>query len=667
MQVIKNPIFIYLVIFKITLAFLFSSQVSSDLFLPFLNSVTYENWNPWQVFYEKGKLDSFPYHGLMFFLLLPFSNLGEIVGLGEFLIKIPSILADIGILVIFSKLFPNSENKVLFYYFFNPIIIYSTYIHSQLDIIPTAFLFGSIYFLTIEKIRTSSLFFGFALATKIHVIIILPLIILYLFKRFSIIEIIRYFLLCLIIFLLFDFPFIFSEGFFHMVINNQKQNLLFDTFINSNSGLNFLYPIAVIIIVFLHSVNQIKLNYDLIFFYCGILFTSLIFFIYPSPAWYVWMIPYISIYFIKEKNKNKALMLHTFLSCSYIVFFIFFYTSEYKDIYFFGQELDLKFKSEKLINLSFTLLQVSLFVIMYTFYQYGIKSNSIYKKKTNLSIGIGGDSGSGKTRLLAKLKDIFKDKLLALEGDGEHKWERGNSNWNKFTHLDPRANYIHKQADSIFQLKHNQTIYRSEYNHELGNFTKPEEIKPREIIVIAGLHPFYISKLRKNIDFKIYLDTDESLRVHWKTLRDISKRKYTKSKIKEQIKKRKVDAKKYIHPQKKFADMVIKFFPVKNFKPGAKYSDASIGLKITLSANIYIEDLIQSLSSKLVSWDYNEDLSSQYIKLNNIPLNNFGMLAKESIQNINEIIDQDAKWAKGFDGLLQYLCAKIISEKLKED
>ena len=55
------------------------------------------------------------------------------------------------------------------------------------------------------------------------------------------------------------------------------------------------------------------------------------------------------------------------------------------------------------------------------------------------------------------------------------------------------------------------------------------------------------------------------------------------------------------------------------------------------------------------------------ILLKNLPLNNFEILAKDTIENINEIIDQDAKWAKGYDGLLQYLCTKIIAEKLKED
>jgi uridine kinase len=663
--IFKKPIFIYTVIFKIILAFLFSSEYSVKLFLPFLKSISFDNWNPWEAFYKKGILDSFPYHGLMLFLLAPFSFLGELFGLGKFFIKIPLLIADISILFTLLKLLPKSENKVFFYYFLNPIVLYSTYIHSQLDIIPTALLFSSIYFLTIQKIKLSSIFFGLAAATKIHVIIAIPLIVFYLYKKFSLLEVTKYFLLSIAVVLFFDSPFIFSEGFYHMVINNPKQSLLFDTFYKIGS-LNLLLPVAIIILIYFHLFNQNKLNYDLMFFYFGILFTCTIFFIYPSPAWYIWMIPFVSIYFIKNQNQNKSLALYALFSLSYIVFFVFFYLSEYKDIYLFDQDIDFKLRNENLRNISFTILEVSLLIIMYGFYKYGIKSNSIYKKQSNLLIGIGGDSGAGKSTLLSGLKDILGYRLLAIEGDAEHKWERSNSNWDKFTHLDPRANYVHKQADALLQLKQNQSIYRSEYDHNLGKFTKPELVIPKEFIVIAGLHPFYIPKLRKNIDFKIFLDTQESLRRHWKILRDVSKRQYTKEKIDEQLKRRITDSKKYIDPQKNFADMVVNFFSKNNFDTDLEGSDVNIGLKVSISASIYIEDLIEALNSNEITWDYNEDLNSQYIILNKVPLNNFKILAMDTIENFNEVIDVNAKWADGYHGFLQYLCLKIICEKLKD-
>lgn len=664
--VLKKPLFLSLLSIKIISVFLFSSGYSNELFIPFLNSLSLENWNPWQNFYEKGFLDSFPYHGFMLFILSPFAILGELTGIGASLTKIPLLIADISILMILLKLIPNSEDKVLFYYFLNPVVIYATYIHSQLDIIPTSLLFGCVYFLTIQKFRISSIFFGLAIATKIHVLIALPLIAYYLLKKFSMAITIRFFFISILIVLIFDLPFIFSDGFFYMVLANSKQNLLFDTYYTIGT-LKLFIPILLIMVVFLHLYNQSKLNHDLMFFYFGILFTSLVFFIYPAPAWYMWMIPFVSFFFIKNHNQYKTKILYILFSLNYCVFFVFFHSSDYADIIFLGKELNFKIDNDNLINISFTFLEVTLIAVMFAFYRYGIQSNSIYKKKSNLVFGIGGDSGTGKTRLMAHLQDILRNKLISIEGDGEHKWERGDLNWEQFTHLDPKANNIHKQADVIIQLKNNKNVLRSEYDHSSGKFSEPILIKPREFIGISGLHPFYLPKLRKKIDFKIYLDTDESLRRHWKILRDSAERGHSKEKTTQQIESRTIDARKYIYPQKDFADLIINYFPIKDNNTNYIKDIIDIGLKINLSASISIENLINSLNPNSFSWDYNNDLDSQYLLLKDIPKINFEYLAKNTIENLSEITDLYAKWSTGYDGLIQYVCLKIISEKLKEE
>ncbi len=78
--IFKQPALIYAIVFKLFLLFLFSSQYNSELFYPFLNSLSFENLNPWQYYYERSLIDSFPYHGLMLLLLAPFAFLGELIG-----------------------------------------------------------------------------------------------------------------------------------------------------------------------------------------------------------------------------------------------------------------------------------------------------------------------------------------------------------------------------------------------------------------------------------------------------------------------------------------------------------------------------------------------------------------------------------------------------------
>lgn len=660
-----NNYFKVIVLLKIIILFMFSSEYDSMLFQPFVNSfINNSLMNPWQFYLEHNlNLDSFPYHSLMLLILSPFAALSNLFNI-EALFKLPLLFADLTILYILLKSFPYKKKSVYLFYFLNPIIIYATYIHSQLDIIPTALLFYSIYLLILNKHFRSSIMFGFALATKMHIIIALPLIFFYLYKIKNIKVAFNCIAISLSIFLLFDLPFLFSDGFIQMVLLNPKQSLLFDSFYNIGS-VNILLPIAAILSIYLHFFNQKKVNHDLLYFYFGILFISTIFFIYSGSAWYVWMVPFVSMYFI-ENNNNKSRLLYLSFSVIYLVFFISFYKSDYIDILFLGNEINLKIYNERLADIVFTSLEVSLVSIIYTFYKYGIKSNSIYGKHLNLVIGIGGDSGVGKTTLLNSIQKLLGDKLLQIEGDGEHKWERGDENWNKFTHLDPKANHIHKQSEAIYSLKNNEIIFRSEYEHSNGKFSIPKKVKPKEFIVIAGLHPFYLPKLRKNIDLKIYIDTDESLRRHWKIIRDTKKRDYSTQKIVEQIETRMDDAVKYIYPQKDYADMIIKYYPVNKITLGEEDALINLGLRITFDANIQIEDILNQLNC-LYTWDYNNDLKSQYIEIETKPQVNFEEIAKASIENISEIISAEIKWESGYKGLIQLISLKMISEKLKEN
>lgn len=646
---------------KVLLLLFFTSAYNRDLFLPFVNSFIFDSWNPWDYFWQKN-IDCFPYHPLMLYILYPFGVLTKITGF-EIFFKIPLLLADLLILLVFFKIFPNKKKKILIYYFINPIVIYAIYIHAQLDIIPTSLLMVSIYFLIKEKNILSALMLGLAFSSKINVAFALPLMMIYLYKNKQ--NILQYCLIVLAVFLIFDLPYLFSGGFINMVIFNQKQNLLFNSYFKIGD-LKLYFPIVSVFLTYFFFFNQNKINKDLMFFFFGLLFISLIFFIYPAPAWYIWIIPFLAIYFIQNNNENKNLLLYLAFSALYLVFFIFFYKSDYQDIIFLNQDIDLKISNPHLMNISFSLLQTMLIIIFYGFYRFGIKSNSIYKKSKNLVMGLGGDSGAGKTTLVGLIERFLNNQILVLEGDGEHKWERGNANWDKFTHLNPKANDIYKQSDLIYKLKNNEVVYRKNYNHNTGKFSKEEKTIPKRFILLAGLHSFYLPKIRKNLDFKIYLDTDEDLRVHWKILRDIKKRSYSKEKILEQIEKRMPDTKKYIYPQKAFADFIIKYFPLNEFDIGEENQEINLGLKIILDANIKIEDILEHLNCTY-EWDYNEDLKTQYVILKNEPNLDFKDLAFDIVENLEEIISKDITFENGYSGFLQLLLIKTISYKLSEE
>jgi uridine kinase len=176
-------------------------------------------------------------------------------------------------------------------------------------------------------------------------------------------------------------------------------------------------------------------------------------------------------------------------------------------------------------------------------------------------IAIAGDSGSGKTTLLKALTPLFeKENILQLETDRYHKWERGDTNYQQYTHLNPYANHLEKMYEDVYDLKIGNEIYQVDYNHHNGKFTQKEKIESKKNIVICGLHTIYGNKIKDLLDIKIYIDTDRELLKKWKIQRDVYERGYTMEKVLKQIEAREKDYEEYIITQKENADIIINFY-----------------------------------------------------------------------------------------------------------
>ena len=173
------------------------------------------------------------------------------------------------------------------------------------------------------------------------------------------------------------------------------------------------------------------------------------------------------------------------------------------------------------------------------------------------TIAITGDSGSGKTTISNIIKKMFNNSFI-LECDRYHKWERNNDKWKEITHLNPEANYITKMTTDVFNLKLGQNIYQVDYDHKTGKFTDNELIESAENIVVCGLHSLYIPD--NIINLKIYVDTDDNVRIPWKIKRDIEKRGYTIEQIVNQIHSRTNDFNMYIYPQREKSDIIIHYY-----------------------------------------------------------------------------------------------------------
>jgi phosphoribulokinase len=182
-------------------------------------------------------------------------------------------------------------------------------------------------------------------------------------------------------------------------------------------------------------------------------------------------------------------------------------------------------------------------------------------------IGVAGDSGCGKSTFLRRLSDLFGEEFITVIClDDYHCLDRYQRKDQKITALDPRANNFDLMYEQIKALKNGEAINKPIYNHETGLIDPPEVVEPNHIIVVEGLHPLYDERMRGLMDFSVYLDISDEVKIAWKIQRDMAERGHTYEDVLAAINSRKPDFEAFIDPQKKFADVVIQVLPTQLIK-----------------------------------------------------------------------------------------------------
>ena len=175
-------------------------------------------------------------------------------------------------------------------------------------------------------------------------------------------------------------------------------------------------------------------------------------------------------------------------------------------------------------------------------------------------LGIVGDSASGKTTLSAGVAQILgADHCTVFCTDDYHRYERSYRAKHGLSALDPRANYIDIIEQHLRLLREGEPVLKPIYDHRNGTLGMAEYVKPKQFVIAEGLLGYTTRAMRDCYDVKIYLDPEEELRVKWKIHRDTTKRSYTLEEVQATLDKRKDVSVKHIHPQRTFADIVIRF------------------------------------------------------------------------------------------------------------
>lgn len=665
---------------KLCLMGMCSSDYETKMFMPFVRSfLEHPSVNPYDAFLSAHGFVAFPYPPLM----LVIESIGGLIAsvaaghlfFERLLFKLPLLLFDYLGMYFLMQLYPHRRKYIGILYFGSPMILYATYVHGQLDIIPTSLLLGAIAFLfrrgSFHLWKVAALLAA-SLLTKFHILAAVPLLLLYLWDKVGAKKVLGVGCMVFLLVAAAVAP-VSDAAFWQGTLLNKEQGLLTEVYWRF-VDMHFYLPVFALLLVYLQAYLHIRMNQDLFLSFCGLLFGVFVICLPPMPGWYVWIVPFLTVFFLQAMdNKYRNLYIYAGFNVLYWLYFLTAHHSVYVDTYFFSEDLSfLKLDSETYRSVVFTCMDGMLGFLVYELYQYGISSNLFYRRKGRpFAIGISGDSGTGKSTLLSLLTYLFgKSHVLLIEGDGDHKWERGANEWHTYTHLNPKANYLYRQAKDIVRLKRGMTVERVEYDHATGGFTAPRRVHPHKYIIISGLHAFYLPQMRQILDLKIYMDTDETLRRYWKVKRDTAKRGYSFDQILQQIEARVPDTEKYIVPQRRFADLEIRYYD-RTLKDCLDMEhEVSISLQFTLSSSINSEPMLEALREfgVAVQYDFSKNLERQMICFDGENLDaaviDFPVVVGRAIPHAEELTEAPFDRLETRDGIVLLMVLLVISHKM---
>jgi phosphoribulokinase len=174
------------------------------------------------------------------------------------------------------------------------------------------------------------------------------------------------------------------------------------------------------------------------------------------------------------------------------------------------------------------------------------------------TLGVAGDSGSGKTTFTEGIRSIFGSDLVStITLDDYHSLDRERRKEQGMTPLNPRANRIDQLEHDLALLKRGVSVEKPVYNHTTGTFDPPVIFHPHKILILEGLHTMFTPRLRKYLDFTLFVDPAKEVKYDWKIRRDVRMRGYSRDAVLDEIAEREPEYERYIAPQKEYADAVI--------------------------------------------------------------------------------------------------------------
>ena len=177
-------------------------------------------------------------------------------------------------------------------------------------------------------------------------------------------------------------------------------------------------------------------------------------------------------------------------------------------------------------------------------------------------IGVAGGSGSGKTTVVRRIVEALDDaRVSVLEHDRYYR-DRND------LRLEERAALNYDHPDSletdlmvrhVNELRAGRSVEAPVYDFARhARKDETETIAPRRALIVEGILIYTDPALRKLMDVKVFVDTDDDTRFIRRLRRDISERGRTVESVIEQymgtVKPMHLE---FVEPSKRYADIIV--------------------------------------------------------------------------------------------------------------
>ena len=177
------------------------------------------------------------------------------------------------------------------------------------------------------------------------------------------------------------------------------------------------------------------------------------------------------------------------------------------------------------------------------------------------TIGIAGGTGSGKTTVTRRIREQFGDKVSVLYHDNYYRRHDELSYEERC-----RLNYDHPDAyetgrliHDLRELKQGRSIACPVYDFTVHNRSdKTTRIDPAPLLVVEGILILQNRALCREMDLKIFVDTDADVRILRRITRDVRDRGRTLESVTAQyLTTVKPMHERFVEPSKRHANLII--------------------------------------------------------------------------------------------------------------